>query len=364
MVSHLKIILDPVVIDILLNSDSFYYFAMRKIILIYLFFSFSIAAYNQIITGIIRDQSTGDIIPMASAYFSGTFVGTSSGQDGSFRLDISKNGSMPLTISAIGYNTITLDLTGSSEEKPLLINLVPKVFELKEVIIDGKSNARERKSNLILFRKAFLGTTPYAKKCEIINENDITFVYDAETDTLKAFSVKPIIISNMALGYNLTFFLDAFALHKKNSTFYFKGSILFNENLAVSKTKERLYNSRRKEAYLGSRMHFFRALWENKLESATFTIQDINDNLLKYDDIVFPKDSLTKSLKCPKDLKICYCAQTNLGIIFYPSLIIFNGKEVLFEKNGYIDPVGIGWAGMMGKQRIADWLPYEYQMIK
>ena len=72
---------------------------------------------------------------------------------------------------------------------------------MNDVVINGKSLARERERNLNLFREAFLGTTANAEECEIINENDITFNYDSDRDTLKAFASKPIIINNMALGY-------------------------------------------------------------------------------------------------------------------------------------------------------------------
>lgn len=35
-------------------------------------------------------------------------------------------------------------------------------------------------------------------------------------------------------------------------------------------------------------------------------------------------------------------------------------KKVLFEESGYFDPSGILWKGVMGKDRIGEWLPYEY----
>jgi len=75
---------------------------------------------------------------------------------------------------------------------------------------------------------------------------------------------------------------------------------------------------------------------------------------INYSQFVFKEGDLTKYLKYPKKLGICY--DTNLP----ESFISFPEGEVYFEENGYFDPLAIVWEGEMGKQRIADWLPYEY----
>jgi hypothetical protein len=143
---------------------------MIKFIFILLFFNFNIVAYSQVIKGIVLERKTNNPV-LATIYFSGTFVGTLSDLNGNFELDISKNNSMPLTISSVGYYSITL--TDYSKVKPLIIYLTPKVHELKEVVISSKSLARKRNVYLNKFKDVFLGTTYNARNCEIINENDI-----------------------------------------------------------------------------------------------------------------------------------------------------------------------------------------------
>jgi len=170
---------------------------MRKLIFVLLFIFYNVIAYNQIITGTVLDKETKRPIEFAYLYFSGTFAGTQSDINGKFELDVSKNTPSPLTISAIGYYSYILTdyLTG----KHLLIFLEPKIYELKEVYIGARSLARKRKENLILFRNEFLGTTANARNCKILNENDITFNYDSDEDTLKVFASMPILIYNRAL---------------------------------------------------------------------------------------------------------------------------------------------------------------------
>ena len=84
------------------------------------------------------------------------------------------------------------------------------------------------------------------------------------------------------------------------NTFHFSGSIIFNEDLTVDETKKQYYERNRKEAYLGSRMHFFRSLWENNLfYERIYNSKIQHNNPLNYNTIVFQKDSLTKVLKYP-----------------------------------------------------------------
>jgi hypothetical protein len=324
---------------------------MRRLILISLLISFSTAVYNQVIKGTVFDKDTKSIINFASIYFNGTVTGTSTDGKGNFELDISKHSSMPLTISAIGYYSVTL--TDLSSSKPFLIYLSPKVFELSEVIIRSRSHERERKSNLKLFKTEFLGSTANASECKILNEEDIRFLYDTEGDVLTAFSSKPIIIENKALGYVIDYYLDKFEYNKKNATFLFRGNIIFKEKLSPEDTERQLLN--RQAAYRGSRMHFFRVLSAGNLKSGGFTVENKDQENLKAKDIVIQANNNIMALKYPGELIICYN-------MLYTSKIIFVKSSITFDKNGYYDPAGISWEGEMARMRIADELPLEYSL--
>jgi hypothetical protein len=326
---------------------------MKKLLVLILFINFHITAYNQVIRGTILDKNTKSAIDFATIYISGTYLGTYSDKEGNFELDISKYASLPLTISALGYYSVTLTKSTASDKN--IIYMTPKVFELEEVVIKDKSLKNKRKNNLKLFKNAFFGLTPNASQCEIINENDITFNYNSDKDTLKAFASKPILIENRALGYRITYFLDKFELYKKNQSFFFTGNIIFNEDLTNEKLQKQLSANRRK-AYLGSRMQFFRALWSNSLDENGFAMKNPLNLGLYYKDIVFQVDSLHKCILYSNKLGICYNSTTP------NSYIIFYGKKVCFDKNGYFDPLVIEWSGQMARQRIADWLPYEYSI--
>lgn len=323
---------------------------MKKLVLIILCIHLCTAAYNQVIKGIISDKHTYSKIWLASVYFNGTFAGTTSDEHGYFELDISKHSSMPITISAIGYYSLTM--SGFSISEPLMVYLIPKVFELNEIVVSARSDQRNRKENLQLFRTAFLGTTANAQKCRIMNESDITFDNPPDNDTLKAFASNPIMIENKALGYKITYYLDRFEYYKKSKTIFFYGNIIFTDDASLQETKKETIERRRKYAYLGSRMHFFRALWSNDLASAGFTIKSPAIENPDFNDIVFIDLNGKKYLKHIENLSIGF----NKSV----SKIVFLHANIFFGKDGYFDPLAIGWKGEMAKQRIADWLPYEY----
>ena len=332
---------------------------MRKLSLLLLLLSFFTISYAQIIKGTILDKNTGSPIYFATIYISGTFVGTNSDLTGNFKLDISKNSSMPIIISSLGYYSASL--SNYSPNKLYLIYLEPKIFELKEVVITAKANAFERKINLNIFKKEFLGATLNAMSCQITNEDDIILTYNPVTDTLKAFSSNPILINNKALGYNIIYYLDKFEFCWSKSYLLITGNYIFKEDSTNINSQLTRYERKRKSAYLGSRMHFFRALWENNLDSAGFTVKDSANVRLSYDKYVIQIDSIIGSdhLKCLKYHGILFVAYHSK---LPQSRIVMLKDNIYFYKDGFFDPLGIGWQGEMAKQRIADLLPFEYSI--
>jgi hypothetical protein len=325
---------------------------MKRLTSIIVLFSFCLIAYNQVIKGTIFDSKTKTPIYSASVYFNGTFAGTLSDQNGNFQIDITKYRSMPLTISAIGYYSATL--TDFSSGKPISIYMNPKLFELNEVTVNAKSHPMQRNENLTIFRNEFLGTTGNSMNCVISNEDDIRFKYSSDKDTLKAFAVNPILISNKALGYQITYYLDKFEYVRESKTFSFKGNIIFKEDSTAKESKKQYYERKRKIAYLGSRMHFFRSLWVDNLNAAGFTVKNPANETMGYKKIVFQKDNHTKYIRYPAGLGISYYTKQPT------SFIIFLKTDVFFDSNGYYDASGISWEGEMARQRIADLVPYEY----
>jgi len=278
---------------------------------------------------------------------------------------------MPITISLVGYYSVTLSEHSTSIENKIYLS--PKINELDEVLVTAKAGNRNR--DLRIFKREFLGETENAGKCDILNENDLRFSFNSDSGLLRAFSLNPIIIHNRALGYTITYYLDKFEYEYKRDknnalteTFIMLGNYLFEDDLLMlHESAIREVEERRKNAYLGSRMHFFRLLYQGNLQqtgangillsdnsaiSEGFSISSVTT--INANSLVIRKDSISKYLINEEKLYIKYQMK-------YSQLDI-NVVSVYFEKNGYFDPLEVTFAGYMSRQRIGDLLPFEYTL--
>ena len=204
-----------------------------------------------------------------------------------------------------------------------------------------------------IFKKEFIGLTSNARRCYIDNEQDISFNYDSDKDTLRAYASKPIRIQNLSLGYDISYHLERFEYDRTNKTVLYTGNIIFHRDLIEDEESMKKYEKRRAYAYMGSNKHFFRSLWINSLKGSGFSVSTYRTGEpLNYELIVYQGFNGGKSLQYNEDLQIAYYDQL--------SYISFREYKVIFEQDGFFDPTPIIWTGKMSEQRIADFLPYEY----
>ncbi len=67
------------------------------------------------VTGVVRDASTGEVIPFASIMEKGTMNGISSGEDGAYTISVSSTGSAVLVFSSVGYVTTEVPVSGRTK---------------------------------------------------------------------------------------------------------------------------------------------------------------------------------------------------------------------------------------------------------
>jgi hypothetical protein len=327
---------------------------------IFLFMALIIASQidtpAQVIRGSVVDSETGETVSYASVYLSGTTVGTVAGETGEFELDIPRHSNLPLTVSAVGYSSATLE--EFSFDKPLKVLLAPLVYDIATVNISARSLQRERRSNLRIFREQFLGRTQYARRCNILNAEDITFNYGSDSVILMAIALKPLLVENNALGYTITYYLESFEYCRETGTSLYTGYFNFTDE--GSGILRNIKEARRNNAYLGSAIHFFRSLWADDLQLQGFRVRDHQGNTLSYEDIVFVEGG-QKYLEYTGNLFISYTGNPGSEYVFRTSspVSLLKGR-VFFDESGYFDPLAIMLTGEMGKQRVADMLPLEF----
>ncbi|MDF2186918.1 SusC/RagA family TonB-linked outer membrane protein [Paraflavitalea sp. CAU 1676] len=98
------------------------------------------SAQEKIITGKISDAKDGAPIVGASVVPKGSTKGTSTGADGSFRINVAESVTQ-LTISSVGYTNQDVDISGKTV---VSISMEPSNLNLNEVIVVGYGTARRK----------------------------------------------------------------------------------------------------------------------------------------------------------------------------------------------------------------------------
>jgi hypothetical protein len=303
---------------------------------------------KEIITGRILEAGTDKPIRNARIYFDGTLNGSTSDSTGSFILYPQGNKNVPLIVNAPGYDIETLKDLPAGKKVIVYLNL--KHYDLEAVTVNV-NDGMSRKEKLSIFRREFLGTSANSRSCDILNEDDLRFTYNRKTRTVKAFSENPIVVRNKNLGYIIRFLPVNIIFSPAESIvqgyqFFEEDSTLHN-NLRIQKVRQ--------AAYLGSQTHFVRSLWNNDLKNSGFIVYQ-GANKITYDNIIVTRNNDKYIHLNNGPVYLDYNRQTS----FIKKRN--DARDALISKNGYVDPAGLIWSGYIGRQRLGDALPLEYNM--
>jgi hypothetical protein len=228
------------------------------------------AAAQGIITGKVTIAGTTNPVQRASVFLNNATFGTITADDGTFALRGVKPGQYDLVVTAIGFEEHTEKVMVNSQAINLNIALTQKVMMMKDVTII--SNA-DWKKNYEQFKKEFIGTNENARACKVINPRVLDLIYYRKTQTLEASADEFLVVENRALGYRTKFLLNNFSSSNFTHTIQYAGKALF-EDLPGSEAQIKKWRIKRDEAYYGSRQHFLRSLYKNKLAEDGFLIYD------------------------------------------------------------------------------------------
>ncbi|NII24228.1 SusC/RagA family TonB-linked outer membrane protein [Pseudoflavitalea sp. X16] len=115
-------------------------FTAAVLLLLALSISLASLAQDKIITGKVTDSKDGAPVIGASVVPKGSTQGTSTGTDGSFRINVSE-GVTTLVVSSVGYTTLEVDITGKTVAN---VALEASNLNLNEVVVVGYGTARRK----------------------------------------------------------------------------------------------------------------------------------------------------------------------------------------------------------------------------
>jgi len=327
---------------------------------IFLSFFSTVIVTAQTLKGKVVDAKTNAPLEMVSVYFDNTTVGTVTNEHGEFSIDYNDAIQSTLVISILGYQKAYIN--DYREKMDILVALTEALNALDEVEI-SYDDGLTRKQKLKLFKENFLGTSKIAKSCEILNEDAIFLKYDKDEKKLFASSKNSLIISNDALGYNITYDIVDFEIvfgyvnpdrnqfNIKQVSYY--GTMFFEEKDDGKRQRWRQKN--REKAYEGSVQQLMRALYYKDFKEKGFVFSEGSFKISPYKYLSLSDADSTGlvTAKLSKKIGVHYGNQSS----FMQPLT----DEFKIDRYGNYQPIkSVFFGGDIGKQRVGDTLPLDY----
>lgn len=245
---------------------------MKKLFFIFIFtLLFSALSLGQaIIEGTVKDMETGKPLPGVNVYLSGTTFGTATDNNGHYKFTSSAAGFYNLVFSFVGYQKEVRQIElKSTSAITININMEEKVNELESIEVTASNKQWQRHYNI--FFNQFIGKTEYAD--EVTIENPWVLDFKEDDGSIIAISMKPLIITNMALGYKLHVELVKFKWPKyqdRGGAYVFYSS--YEQIEPEGKKQQHRWKKNRIKSYAGSFDHFLKTLYSDKLDGSNFSI--------------------------------------------------------------------------------------------
>lgn len=247
-------------------------------LLMILFTTLTMAQDRYVIKGRVIDDSTDLAMEGASVICENTTKGTTTGSLGSFWLDVPAGGHN-LVVSFTGYETQIIRVSMQNTDEEIVFRLKRQEKKMEEVVIQASNEVKDGWDKYgQRFTDHFLGRTPFAALCSIENKEVLRFYYSKKRNRLKVLADEPIVVTNLALGYRIQYQLDSFIFEDNTLFSLYTGNAYFTE-LSGTTAELAQWSNRRKEAYLGSRLHFMRCYFDSTLDENGYVIEKMEEGV-------------------------------------------------------------------------------------
>ncbi len=337
---------------------------MKPLVVVFILFSISQLVFAQssshgVITGTIRDAQSGEALAYTNVFLANTTIGDAADDSGEYLLEKIPPGNYQLVISRIGYDMQVHQVRISPRQRLVLnVDLTVKSIPGEEVRVEAEKTNRQWRRHFREFEREFIGSTPNAGQCKIINPEVLSF--DRDGYFLVAVSERAIIVENWALGYRLDILLESYrwGLGRGQYIIYPKYSLL----TPSSERQQQKWREKRRETFFASMRDFFVEIADGD-PFPRYQVQRMKEASLG-EFRTFAMDSLrVEPVRGLDEWKRFYCAdilrvqRAGSGV----STIELIYDQIDFDTRGNVyPPDGIRLSGFWGELRVADSLPYDY----
>jgi len=338
-----------------------------------------IAKGQFIVRGTVYDSASHEPLSLTSVYCQNTTLGTATNKQGEFSLSLSSGG-YDLVISYTGYITQLVRISSSDNNK-LEILLVKEEISLGEVVLKNTNEVTDGWEKYgDFFIQNFIGSTPTAKQCTLLNHEALKFYFYKRSNKLKVLATEPILVINKALGYNLRYQLDSFVYYYTTNISSYRGYCLYSE-MEGNDSLKKAWTANRSKVYYGSKLHFMRSYYDSTLSEDGYVIDMLDENNdTKFNKVTDPYDTLyygglDSSLQVevwyPRKFSVTYIKRkpepeylkkfglpknvsTQISYIDLKDAIVIKENGYYYDQKDWVNQGYWSW------KNIADQLPYDY----
>lgn len=315
----------------------------------------------------------------ASVYCQNTTIGTATNKQGEFSLEL-KSGGYELIISYTGYQTKEIRISHTDTKLPD-VEMVKEEKSLGEVVIKSSNEVKDGWEKYgSFFLGHFIGVTPNASKCTLLNPEVLKFYFLKKSNKLRVLATDPLQIENKALGYNMRYQLDSFIYYYNTDINLYRGYCLYSE-MEGNDSLKRAWSVGRTKTYYGSKLHFLRSYYDSTLTEEGYIIDLLDENnTVKFNKVADPYDTLyfggldsTNEIEIwyPRKISVTYTKKkpepeylkqfklpknvaTQISYIELTDGIAIKENGYFYDQKDWINQGYWSW------KNLADQLPYDY----
>ena len=223
-------------------------------------------AQQVVIKGTVVDASTNEVIPYANVFINRSTLSTSTDENGYFELPDVPEGTYNLIVHYPGFRMANLPINTAINN----LSIGTIALELRDIQSPKNDPLGSKNSgwqnHYKDFKDIFLTKSDVAKQCEILNPYVLNF--SKEGGVLTATSIEAIEVSNLYLGYKISFFLETFRVDRNTSNV--TGYLKFDEISTKGGATALGWMENRKNEFSGSLQHFFKSILNNQINKEEF----------------------------------------------------------------------------------------------
>ena len=380
----------------------------RLFVLLFVLFSLPASGLNaqDYLTGRVLDSTDRSPIPFATVYFDGTTVGTTTDEEGAYRLSLAAvNLPAAVVVTHLNYRTATRVATEAGKTEDWLLTATAN--EIAAVEVGDRNN---RAKNVAEFREHFLGTDEWSRGATLGHPERLLFDRTYRTDTLRnanilveryglpddlrnvrwavdgksltfeqakdlqARSTGTLEVDVPALGYRVQVNLQRFVVDYTAGSTFGLGTYYFEPYEGQDGKARRKHRRNRRSVYYTSSQHFLRALFARDLAAQGFATYEMVDGQAHPIDL-YPL--LERNANGEMELRglsdrpvtVLYFhdrkgrplpPDRRKGAAYTTSVMLLNGPRATFRADGTLGNSPISFGGAMGASQVSRMLPSDY----